>query len=87
MNPHTIYVFGNEFGIQYDGILGRNFFEDKTNYCDQQVMGDVVKFDPKPDKTNSENCKPILKARTEIIMKLPTKSLGHGLISKKGFNA
>jgi len=46
MKPHTIHVVGNEFGIQYDGI-----------YCDQQViMGEVVvKFYPKPDKTNSEN--------------------------------
>ena len=48
---HTFHV-GNEFGIQYDGILGRDFFEDKQgiiNYCDQQItMGDiVVKFDPK----------------------------------------
>ena len=23
---HTFHVVGNEFGIQYDGILGRNFF-------------------------------------------------------------
>jgi len=84
----TFHVVGNEFGIQYDGILGRNFFEDKQsiiNYCDQQViMGDVVvKFDPKPDKVNSENCKLTLKARSENIVKLPTKSLGHGLISKR----
>ena len=69
----TFHVVGNEFGIQYDGILGWNFFEDKaSNYYDQQViMGDVVvKFDPKPKLT--------LKARSENIVKLPTKSLGHG---------
>jgi len=47
-------------------------------------MGDVVvKFDPKPDKANSKNCKLTLKARSENIVKLPTKSLGHGLTSKK----
>jgi hypothetical protein len=47
-------------------------------------MGDVVvKFDPKPDKVNSKNCKRTLKTRSENIVKLPTKSLGHGLISKK----
>jgi hypothetical protein len=35
---HTFHVVGNEFGIHYDGILGRNFFEAKQsiiNYCDQ----------------------------------------------------
>jgi hypothetical protein len=84
---HTFHVVGNEFGIQYDGILGRNFFEDKQsiiNYCDQQsIMGAVVvKFDPKPHKISSENCKLTLKARSENIVKLPTKSMGHGLISK-----
>jgi hypothetical protein len=34
-------------------------------------MGYVVKFYPKPNKTNSKNGKPILKARSEIIVKLP----------------
>jgi hypothetical protein len=28
---HTFHVVGYEFGIQYDGILGRNFFEGKQN--------------------------------------------------------
>jgi hypothetical protein len=47
-------------------------------------VGDVVvKFDPKPDTINSENCKLTLKARSENIVKLTTKSLGHGLISKR----
>ena len=26
MKPHTFHVVGNEFGIKYDGILGRDFF-------------------------------------------------------------
>jgi hypothetical protein len=85
---HTFHVVGNEFGIHYDGILGRNFFDDKQsiiNYCDQQiVMGNVVvKLDPKSATANSRNCKLSLKARSENIMKLPTKSVGHGLTSKK----
>ena len=42
-----------------------------------------MKFGPKPDKISSENCKLTLKARSENIVKLPTKSLGHGLISKR----
>ena len=55
------------------------------NYCDQEIMlGDVVvKFDPKPDKASSENCRLALKARSEYIVKLPNKSMGYGLISKK----
>jgi hypothetical protein len=47
-------------------------------------MGDVVvKFGPKPDKISSEICKLTLKARSENIVKLPNKSLGHLLISKR----
>ena len=70
---HTFHIVGSEFGIQYDGILGRDFFEDKQSiisYCDQQIiMGDVVvKFDPKLDKTSGENCKLTLKARFENIV-------------------
>jgi hypothetical protein len=40
-----------------------------------------MKFDQ--TKADSENCKLTLKARSENIVKLPTKSLGHRLISKK----
>jgi len=47
-------------------------------------MGNVVvKFDPKLDKTDADTCKLTLKARSENIVKLPTKSMGHGLISKR----
>ena len=85
---HTFHVFGSEFGIQCDGILGRDFFEDKQSiirYCDQQIiLGDVVvKFDSKPDKISSENCKPTPKTRYENIVKLPNKFMGHGIISKR----
>ena len=40
-----------------------------------------MKFDRKPGTANGENCKLTLKARSETIVKLPTKSLGHGLKS------
>jgi hypothetical protein len=88
MKPHTFHVAGNEFAIQHEGILGRNFCEDKQriiNHCDQQIiMGDVVvKFHSKTDKISSENCKLTVKVRSENIVKLHTKSIGHGLISKK----
>ena len=42
-----------------------------------------MRFDPKPDKINGDNCKLTLKARSENIVKLPSKSMGHGLISKR----
>jgi hypothetical protein len=75
---HRFHVVGDEFVINYDGILGRDFFEDKQsiiNYCDQQIiMGDVVvvNFDYKPDKAYSKDCKLTLRARSESIVKLPT---------------
>jgi hypothetical protein len=47
-------------------------------------MGDaVVKFCPKTLNISSENCKLTLKVRSENIVKLPTKYLGHRLISKR----
>jgi hypothetical protein len=86
MKTHKFHVVVDEFGINYDGILARDFFEDKQsiNYCYQQIiMGDVVvKFDPKPDSASSKNCKLTLKARSESIVKMPTKSLGDGIIIK-----
>jgi hypothetical protein len=59
-NTHSFHVVGNEFGNKYDGILGRDFFEDKQsiiNYCNRQVLvGDVVvKFGPMPEKISIEN--------------------------------
>jgi hypothetical protein len=85
---HRFHVVGDEFVINYDGILGRDFFEDKQsiiNYCDRQIiMGDVViNFDYKPDKAYSKKCKLTLRARSESIVKLPTESMGEGLIFKR----
>jgi hypothetical protein len=85
---HKFHVVGEEFEIHYDRNLGRDFFEDKQsviNYCVQQIiMGDVVvKFDPKPDRAHSKDCKLTLRARSENIVKLPSESLGDGLISKR----
>jgi hypothetical protein len=56
----AFHVVGNDFGIKYAGILGRDFFKYKQsiiNYCDRQIlMGDVVvKFGPKTEKNCSEN--------------------------------
>ena len=42
-----------------------------------------MRLDPKPNKINGDNCKLTLKARSKNIVKLPTKSMGHRLISKR----
>jgi len=42
-----------------------------------------IKFDPKPAKPNSKNCMLTLIARSEDVVKVPTKSLCHRIISKK----
>jgi hypothetical protein len=84
---HTFHVMGDGFDCRYDGILGRDFWEDKKaniTYCDRQiVMEDMtVKFDPKIT-LEREPHKLVLKARTESIVGLPTKSRGPGLISNR----
>ena len=85
---HTFHVMGDNFDCRYDGILGRDFWEDKRaniSYCDSEiVMGDVtIRFDPKTKKVGNKPYKLTLKARTESIVRLPTTSKGHGLISKR----
>jgi hypothetical protein len=85
---HTFHVMGSSFECQYDGLLGRDFWENKEatiNYCDRTIiMGEVVlDFDNKTDRAASKHCKLTLKARTEHIVKLPTTFKGHGVISKK----
>ena len=49
---HEFHVFGDNFQLQYDGILGRDFWESKNaviSYCNREIlMEDVVlKFNPK----------------------------------------
>jgi hypothetical protein len=79
---------GSSFECQYDGILGRDFWENKEatiNYCDRTIiMGEVLlDFDNKTDRAASKHCKLTLKARNKHIVKLPTKFKVHGVISKK----
>jgi hypothetical protein len=85
---HTFHVMGDNFDCRCDGILGRDFVEDKrTNisYCDREiVMGDVIiSVDPKTNRVERKPYKLTLKARTESIVGLPTTSKVHGLISKR----
>lgn len=83
---HTFHVMEGNLQWQYDGILGRDFWEDKRaniSYCDRRVtMGNVViDFDPKTNGTDTSR-KIKLRARCENIVRLPTLSKGQGLISK-----
>jgi hypothetical protein len=53
---------GSSFECQYDGILCRDFWENKEatiNYCDRTIiMGEVVlDFDNKTDSATSKHCK------------------------------
>jgi hypothetical protein len=84
---HTFHVMEGNLQWQYDGILGRDFWEDKEaniSYCDRKItMKDVViEFDPKSENTNVPD-KITLKARSENLMAVPTSSKGQGLISRK----
>jgi hypothetical protein len=84
---HAFHITGDNFDCQYDGILGQEFWKDKraTIYCDRKTtMGEVtINFD---DKTNKEvrECNQLTsKTRAENIVQLPTKSKGHGILSKR----
>jgi hypothetical protein len=84
---HTFHIMGSDFQLQYDGILGRDFWEDKEaaiNYCNREIiMGNIIiKFDSKGDNENKKSRKCTLKARTENLVELPTSSIGQGLIPK-----
>jgi hypothetical protein len=85
---HDFHVTGDSFQLQYDGILGRDFWESKKaviSYCNREfLMEDVViKFDPKDSGERDNILKVTLKARSENYVKLPTACKGQGLISRK----
>ena len=84
---HVFHVVGSNFGSQYDGILGLDFWKmhrATIDYCSRFInMNDVtMSFDSETDKTKAETYKLTLKPRTENIVRLPTKSKGLGIISK-----
>ena len=85
---HVFHAMGNNFGCQYDGILGQDFWKNNRatiNYCDCTItMDDVImSFDNQANKTKNESHKLTLKTRTESIVQLPTKCKGLGIISKR----
>jgi hypothetical protein len=79
---------GNSLELQCDGILGRDFWQDRKatiNYCDREVIieGVVIKFDPPHEDTDWKSKKLTLRPRSENYVKLPTSSKGTGLIEKQ----
>jgi hypothetical protein len=85
---HTFHIMGNSFECNYDGILGQDFWKDKKaiiNYCDRKIiMGEMtINCNDETNRTVRETSKLTLKTRTENIIKLPTKSKGHGIVSKR----
>ena len=84
---HTFHIMGDGFDCQY-GILGQDVWKNKgatINYCDRTItMGEVlINFDNETNKVVNETPRLTLKTRTESIIRLPTKSKGHGIISKR----
>jgi hypothetical protein len=76
------------FDLPYDAILGKDFLETKesvTNYCSCQIiMNDevIVNFGPKPTANKTEPCRLTLRARTKMIVRVPTSYKGTGLLPK-----
>jgi hypothetical protein len=85
---HTFHIMGDSFDCLYDGILGQDFWTNKRatiNYCDRTIAtGEVVmNFDDETNKVVNKTHRLTLKTRTENIIRLPTKSKGQGIISKR----
>ena len=56
---HVFHVVGSNFGCQYDGILGQDFWKlhrVTINYCDRTItMNDVImRFDSETDRTKAK---------------------------------
>jgi len=86
---HIFHVMGNDFGYQYDGILGQDFWKthrSTINYCNRTItMGEVImSFDNEVNEAKNKSHKLTLKTRTERIVHIPTKSKGQRIISKRG---
>jgi hypothetical protein len=85
---HLFHVMGEDFGCRCDGILGRDFWKDRgatVDYCNSVItMSEVVlQIDDKPDETTDSTRLLTLNSRTEIIIRLPTKSSGFGIFTKE----
>jgi len=83
----TFHIMSDDFDCMYDGILGRDFWEDKKatiDYCNRTIkMGEVMLQLDNASQKIKEQRKLKLEARTENIVLLPTHSRGQGFISKQ----
>jgi len=66
---HVFHVMGDNFGCQYDGILGQDFWKNNRatiNYCDRTItMGEVImSFDNEVNEVKNKSHKLTLKTRT-----------------------
>lgn len=70
---HLFHVMGEDFYCRYDGILGQDFWKDKkatVDCCNREITVGVGFDDETPDLNRSLT----LRARTERVVRLPTKS-------------
>ena len=85
---HALLVLGEYFELHYDGILGKDFLDEREsviNYCFRKIiMNDeiVVNFDLKPCINETEPCRLTLRARTQNIVIVPNNYKGLGLLEK-----
>lgn len=57
---HVFHVMGNDFGCQYYGILGQDFWKnnrDTINYCDRTITMDevIMSFDNEVNKAKNKS--------------------------------
>jgi hypothetical protein len=54
-------VIGDSFQLQYDGILGRDFWEKNAviSYCNREILMEdiIIKFDPKDSGVKEKDVK------------------------------
>lgn len=84
---HDFHIVGNEIKMQYDGILGIDFWRSrraKINYHKREIVMPnlTVKFDAHRSYASKKVFQVKLPARSEVIVELPTNSKGEGLLAK-----
>ena len=81
-------MLGEPSALQYDGILGRDFLEEREsviNYCSRQIIMNnevFIDFDVKPCVGKTEPCRLTLKARSENIVNVPDNYKDLGMLDK-----
>jgi hypothetical protein len=87
---HNFHVLSEPSALQCDGILGRDFLEERGSvikYCSRQIIMNnevIINFDEKSCVDQPTPCKLTIKARSECIVYIPTHSQGLGLLDRAG---